>query len=124
MDWQLGLFRFGLLACVIGLVAIFTQFDVVGLEVAIWNHNPTTEAFDASTAVAVRTDAACLAAATQTRTPEHPSRCLVTTPTPAGLPREQAVANVQSFSVAALTLLVAMLLVAYLGIRMARESST
>ena len=74
MDWQLGLFRFGIAACVALLVVIVTQFDI-GISIsAIWNHNRTTREIAAVNMAADEKQNACVAAAKK-KSIEYPSDC-------------------------------------------------
>lgn len=120
MDWQLGLFRFGLLVCVVGLVFIATKFDIVESEVSVWNHNPTTAEVAAENASVGERKTACLS--TAKRMNEYPSHCYLDSPTFRGLARDKAVQNIQGFLITGLALLAAMFSIVFFGLRMAREN--
>ena len=122
MDWQLGLFRFGLLACVVWAVIIVTQFDIVDSAVAVWNHSPTAQAAEASVTDAAKRQSACLSAQSHASSTEYPSSCYFNDPTFRGMPRDLAVANMESFLIAAMALPFLLLGVVSLGLRMARAS--
>ena len=123
-DWQLTAFRLGAFACLVWAVITFTQFDFVASSVALYDHHPTAqEAADANLA-ASRKKAACLALNRAGGGTEYPSNCLYDIVTIHGLPRDEATVNLDRF-VAALAILAAgLVLVAALGIRMARASIT
>ena len=122
MDWRLGLFRFGLVACIAGAIFIVSQFSIVESSVAIWNNNPTTEEAISATTAAVERKAACLSAEAKTSTIEYPSHCYSGDPAFHGMTREKAVKNIEGFAFASLALLIGIFSVVSLGVRMARES--
>jgi hypothetical protein len=121
MDWQLSLFRFGLLACFCGALFIATQFDIAESTLAIWNHNPTTEEIAAADVAAVNAKKMCLAK--KAKTTEYLASCYPDAPPFRGLPREKAAANVRNFLACGMPLLMAMLALVLLGRRMAREKT-
>lgn len=122
MDWQLGIFRFGLLACFLGTMFAATQFDIGQSIVAIWNRNPTTGEIAAEDTTAAKMLAACLLAEAKMRVIEFPSNCYPRNPGFRGLARDSALANVQGFALTGLALFLTMFSVVFLGLRMARES--
>jgi len=122
MDWQLGVFRFGLLACFLGPMFAATQFDIAQSIVAIWNHNPSTEEVSAEDAATGRQLAACLSAEAKKRVIEFPSTCYPRNLSFRGLARDSALANVRGFVLTASALFITMFSVTILGLRMARES--
>jgi len=122
VDWQLGLFRFGLFACVVCAAMVITQFDVVDSAVAIWNHSPTAQSAEAAVTEATKRQSACLSAQSHASSTEYPSSCYFNDSTFRGMPRDHAVANLEGFLIAALALSFLLLGVVSLGLRMARAS--
>ena len=119
MDWRLGIFRFGLLACVVWVVVVATQFDIVDSVVAIWNHNPTAYVAGLSVTVAAKRQSACLSAHAQAPSTEFPSSCYYNDPTFRGLPGDEAVANLKGFLITVSLLPFLLIGVVSLGLRMA-----
>ncbi|HTP76619.1 MAG TPA: hypothetical protein VMJ73_06525 [Rhizomicrobium sp.] len=122
MDWQLSVFRLGMLLCVIGAFVAVTQFDIIDSAVAVWNHNPSTQEAAAANDAALEAKRTCLSAEKKSRIKEYPSGCYPADTAFKGLTRDKALANVERFLVFALILMTGTILVVMLGIRMARES--
>ena len=122
MDWQLGLFRIGLFACVVWAVVVATQFDVVGSAVAVWNRNPTSHAAQRSVTDAAKRQTACLTSQAHAPSAQYPSSCYSNDPTFRGMPRDQAETNLRSFLIAISPLPFLLLGVVSLGLRMAGAS--
>jgi hypothetical protein len=122
MDWQLGIFRFGLLVCFLGPMFAATQFEIAQSIVAIWNHNPTAQEISADEAAKAKRLSACLSAEDKMKVIEFPSTCYPSSPGFRGLNRDSALENVRGFVVTSLALFITMFSVVFLGLRMARES--
>ncbi len=121
-DWQLRLFRVGLLACAVLAIVVVTQFSIIDSVVAIWNGNPTADATAAAVDAASEAKSVCLSAETRTPKTEYPSHCYRADAAYHGMPGDQALANVKSFLVILTALFALLLAVVLLGLRMARES--
>jgi hypothetical protein len=122
VDRQLSLFRFGLLVCLVGTLYAATQFDIAESVEAIWNHEPTSEAFAAESIRAENRIAACLAAEKATKPVEYVSTCASNRPPVPEMAGEVAAANIRGFSITASAVLITIFAVWLLGIRMTRES--
>jgi hypothetical protein len=119
-DWQLGLFRFGIAACVALLVFVVTQFDIANSISAIWNHNRTAQEIAAVDLAAETRQNACVTEAKK-KPMEYPSDCYSGGLPQREQPRDVAVANLEGFIASSLALLGAVVLVIFLGRRMARN---
>ncbi|HVE03142.1 MAG TPA: hypothetical protein VNB30_03695 [Rhizomicrobium sp.] len=122
MDWQLGLFRLGMLMCIVGAILIATQFQITDSIVAIWNWNPTLQETAAANSAASLKQQACLAERAGKVTSEFNGICPNDAPSSHGLARDLAFANIRAFLSASMALVAILATVVWLGVRMARES--
>lgn len=122
-DWELTAFRAGAILCLVLAAILATRFDIAESVLAIQNGNPTTSALAASNAVLARTRDACTNSALHQPSEEFPSNCLYNDTILRGLPRDQAVANIQGFLICASALAILLSVVIWLGYRMIKESS-
>ena len=122
MDWQLGLFRFGLLACFVAAIFAATQFEIGQSVVAIWNQNPTSQELTAKDVAAVKRLAAYQSTEAKAKVVEYPSACYPSVKSFRGLTRDTAIANVRAFLMTISALFVTLFATVFLGLRMARES--
>jgi hypothetical protein len=122
MDWQLSLFRIGMLMCIVGAILIATQFQITDSIVAIWNWNPTLQETAAANSVASIKQRTCLAERAGKVTSEFNGICPNDAPSSHGLARDIAFANIQAFLSASVALVAMLVAVVWLGVRMAQES--
>jgi len=120
MDWQLVVFRSGLLACAILALVAATQFDIAASAEAVWNHNLTTEEIVGAREVAAMHQADCLAV--KAKTTEYPASCYRDPPTQRGLPSEKAMENIRWLVTTVTALLIVLFSVVVVGVRMGREN--
>jgi hypothetical protein len=122
MDWQLSLFRIGMLMCIVGAILIATQFQITDSIVAIWSWNPTLQETAAANSAASVKQRTCLAERAGKVTSEFNGICPNDAPSSHGLARDIAFANIQAFLSASVALVAILVAVVWLGVRMARES--
>ena len=122
MDWQLWLFRFGLLACFAGIVVAATQFDVSESIEALWIQAPTTQEIQTERVTSAKRVAICMSGRAKTRGAEYASGCFYREPTIPELAGDIAVTNLLGFLVTLLAVFAALIALGFLGVRMARES--
>jgi hypothetical protein len=121
-DWRLSAFRWGLLACIVWAIFIAVHFDIVDFVSAIINGNPTTAEVDAANLALARKDVACTKVVQRGLSVDYPPSCSHDTIMLHGLPRDQAIWNIEFFCGGAFLLLVAIGLLARIGIEMNREA--
>ena len=121
-DWRLYVFRWGGILCIVWAIFIAVHFDIVGSVSAVLNGNPTTAELDAANLALARKDVACTKAVQQGLTVEYPPSCSHDTIMLRGLPRDQALINLQLSCGGALLLLIAIGLLVRLGLEMNRQA--
>jgi hypothetical protein len=121
-DWQLSVFRFGLVACIVGVIVAATQFDIAESIEAVWIHAPTTQEVAAESVAYQNKKTVCLDAHAATKPAEYPSSCYANQPNIPELARDVAVTNLVGFVLTTLAVLATMVAMGILGVRMARES--
>ena len=121
-DWRLFVFRWGLLACFVGAIVIAVDFDIVDSVSAVLNGNPTTAEVDAANLALARKDVACTMVVQRGLSVEYPPNCSHDTVMVHGLPRDQAISNIEFFCGGVLLLLTTIGLLARLGVNMNREA--
>ena len=122
MDWQLGLFRFGLLACFAGMLTVATQFDLTKSIEAVWFHAATTSEIQSQDASATKRVAACLSTRAKTRGVEYASGCYYDQSAIPELAGDEADENLLGFFATSLVVFAIAIALGLMGRRMARES--
>ena len=117
-DWQLSLFRFGLLVCIVGVIVAATQFDIAESIEAVWIHAPNTQEVAAANVAYESRKAICLAAHAK----EYAASCYTNQPNVPELAHDVAVTNIAGFIFTGFVVIATMVAMGVLGVRMARES--